>query len=158
MGEWLRRRRRLREESGATAVEFALVMMPLLYLVFGVIQYSLYFYSMQSGTSAVGDSVRRLSVGDCTTTSELKSYLYARLGNATTATSATSLAPVVTYKKGDGTSATSPGEVGGSVKVDLTYPVYDLHFPFIPLPDYATVTRSVVARVEDTTATAGGCT
>ena len=62
MGEWLRRRRRLREESGATAVEFALIMMPLLYLVFGVIQYSLYFYSMQSGTSAVGDAVRRLSV------------------------------------------------------------------------------------------------
>ena len=112
MGEWLRRRRRLREESGATAVEFALIMMPLLYLVFGVIQYSLYFYSMQSGTSAVGDSVRRLSVGDCQNASELKSFLYSRLGAATTASSAGSLAPAVTYKKADGTTGTAPGEVG----------------------------------------------
>jgi len=158
MGEWLRRRRRLREESGATAVEFALIMMPLLYLVFGVIQYSIYFYSMQSGTSAVGDTVRRLSVGDCQTTSELQAYLYSRLGPATTATSATTLAPTVTYKKADGTAAVAPGEVGGTVTLALSYPTYDLHFPFIPLPSSGTVSRTVMARIEDTTATTGGCT
>jgi Flp pilus assembly protein TadG len=158
MGEWLRRRRRLREESGATAVEFALIMLPLLYLVFGVIQYSLYFYSMQSGTSAVGDSVRRLAVGDCTTTSELKTFLFKRLGSATTAATASTLNPAVTYTKADGTTATSPGEIGGTVKIVLTYNVLNLHFPFIPVPANGTVTRTVYARVEDTTATTGGCT
>jgi len=56
---------RTRDTRGAAAVEFAFVMLPMLYLVFGVIQYGLYFYARESGTQAVGDAVRRLSVGDC---------------------------------------------------------------------------------------------
>ena len=160
MGEWLRRRRRLREESGATAVEFALIMMPLLYLVFGVIQYSLYFYSMQSGTSAVGDSVRRLSVGDCQTTLRAQDVPLqpARVPPRPRRRRARS-SPAVTYTKADGTTATAPGEVGGQRQGHADLPhVSTCTSHSSRVPSSGTVTRAVVARVEDTTATTGGCT
>lgn len=154
------RQRRMRQQSGAAAVEFALVMLPLLYLVLGVIQYSLYFYSMQAGTSAVGDGVRRLSVGECQNNTDLQNLLSSRLGSGTTA-SASALAPSVIYTKVNPDGSTSPtvapGVVGGSVQLSLAYPVLDMHFPFLPLPSHAVVTSSLTARVEDTAATPGGC-
>lgn len=143
----------MRTERGAAAVEFALVVPILLLLVFGIVQYGLFFYSMQSGTSAVGEAVRRVSVGDCTNVADLKTFLKNRLGAATTADSA-GLAPVVTYTKADGTSGY---EVGGKVSVELTYPALDIGLPFVPLPDDGNVSRTYVARVEDTAASVGGC-
>jgi Flp pilus assembly protein TadG len=136
-------------------VEFALIMLPLLYLVFGVIQYSLFFYSMQAGTSAVGDAARRIAVGDSQNTSDLKALLKDRLGGGTT-TSAGNLNPSITYYKAPPNGATSiaaPGEAGGQVTITLTYPTMNLHFPFIPVPNNGDVTRTLTARVEDTTPT-----
>lgn len=146
-------RRRDRSDRGASAVEFALVLLPLLYLVFGIMQYGWYFYSMQTGTSAVGDAVRRLTVGDCTDTTELRTFLDNRLGSATTA-SAAQLSPSVTYSNEDGT--TTP-KVGGTVRLELTYPTLDMKFPFIPIPNDGNVTRAIVGRVEDTTPSGAGC-
>ena len=40
---------RSREQRGASAVEFALVVTPLLILFFGMVQYGMYFYSAQVG-------------------------------------------------------------------------------------------------------------
>ena len=148
------RGRATRTERGAAAVEFALVMPILFLLVFGIIQYGLFFYSMQSGTSAVGEAVRRVSVGDCTNAAELKTFLKNRLGAATTAAES-SLAPVVTYIKADG--ITTGYEVGGKVSIELTYPALNMGLPFIPLPDSGNVSRTYTARVEDTTSSAGGC-
>lgn len=144
---------RLARERGAAVVEFALVVPILLVLVFGVIQYGWYLYAMQSGTSAVGEAVRRLSVGDCQVQSERSTFLKNRLGSATTAST---VSPTVTYTNPDGSSATSL-QVGGTVRVELSYPSMDLNFPFLPFPDNGTVTRSYVGRVEDTTASVGGC-
>ena len=48
---------RSRSEDGASAVEFALVMVPLLTLVFGILQYGLYFWSMQGGADTAGAAV-----------------------------------------------------------------------------------------------------
>jgi Flp pilus assembly protein TadG len=154
----LMRRRRGQGDSGATAVEFALIMLPLLYLVFGVIQYGLYFYAMQSGTSAVGEATRRLTVGNCQTTSELQQFLADRLGSATTNTAA-QLNPQVTYEDAATPPAPTgaPGVVGGSVTLTLTFSTHDLNFPFIPLPNGGDVTRTAFGRVEDTTSTPGGC-
>jgi Flp pilus assembly protein TadG len=147
-----------RSERGATAVEFALIMLPLLYLVFGVIQYGIYFYGMQSGTSAVGEAARRLSVGNCQNNGELKQFLADRLGAASTDT-ATDLQPDVTYKTATtpAASTTAPGVVGGSVTLKLTFHTIDLNFPFIPVPNDGMVTREVFARVEDTTSLTNGC-
>src|SRR3954452_14664371 len=112
----LSRRRARRDEGGAAAVEFALIMLPLLYLVFGLIQYGWYLYAMQSGTSAVGDAARRVAVGNCQTVAQVQTLLKNKLGAATTASSASGIATTVTYTKAsDGSTMAAPGEIGGSV-------------------------------------------
>ena len=149
---------RARSERGVAAVEFALIMLPLLYLVFGVIQYGLYFYGMQAGTSTVGEAVRRLTVGNCQDSTQLKQFLADRLGAASSDPPA-SLAPLVTYKTGTSppTDTAAPGVVGGSVTLKLTFQTIDLNFPFIPVPNDGKVTREVFGRVEDTTSLTNGC-
>lgn len=137
-------------------VEFALVMPILLLLVLGIIQYGVYFWSMNTGSNAVGDAVRRLSVGDCQSSTELKALLANRLGSATT-TSESNLGVTVTYLDGSGGSTTAPGEVGGNVRLTLVYSAPDFNFPLIPVPSNGSVTRAFDARVEDTSATTGGC-
>jgi Flp pilus assembly protein TadG len=154
----IRRLRQRRNESGAAAVEFALVLLPLLYLVFGLIQYGWYFYAMQSGSSAVADAARRISVGNCQTIPQVQTLLKNHLGAATTAATPTDITTTVTYSKADGTgTVAAPGEVGGAVTVTATFPTLDMHFPLIPVPGGGTITRTNVARVEDTSASQGTC-
>jgi Flp pilus assembly protein TadG len=150
--------RRRRDEGGAAAVEFALVLIPLLYLIFGIIQYGYYFYAMQSGSSAVGDAARRIAVGNCQTLGEVQTVIYNHLGAATTASSASGVTATVTYAKADGSgSVAAPGEIGGAVTVTATFPTLNMHFPFIPVPNNGDVTRTNVARVEDLDSSQGTC-
>lgn len=150
--------RRRRDEGGAAAVEFALVLIPLLYLVFGLIQYGWYFYAMQSGSSAVGDAARRVAVGNCTTTSQVQQVIFDHLGPATTASNASAITTTVTYTKADGSgSVAAPGEIGGGVTITAKFPTLNMHFPFIPVPDDGNVTRTNVARIEDLSSTQGTC-
>jgi Flp pilus assembly protein TadG len=158
VGTILKRLRARREQRGAAAVEFALVLLPMLYLIFGSIQYGWYFYAMQSGSSAVGDAARRVAVGNCQTVGEVQTLLKNKLGAATTASSASGINTTVTYTTAaDGSTMSAPGEIGGSVSVTATFPTLDLHFPFIPVPNNGNVTRTVFARVEDTSSTQGAC-
>lgn len=130
-------------------------MLPLIYLVFGVIQYGLYFYSTQTGTYAVQQGARRLSVGDCTSTSQLQTFLHDKLANGATTAAESALTPQVdwTHTNSDGsTTAVTAGsaQVGDSVTLSLTYPALNMHFPYIPLPNGGDVTRTSTAMVEDT--------
>lgn len=157
MGSILKRRAR-RDEGGAAAVEFALILIPLLWLVFGLVQYGWYFYAMQAGSSAVGDAARRIAVGNCQTTSQVQGVIFNHLGAATTASSASGIATTITYVKADGSGpASSPGEIGGSVTVTATFPTMDMHFPLIPVPGSGQITRTNVARIEDLDSTQGTC-
>jgi Flp pilus assembly protein TadG len=153
----IRRMRRRRDEGGAAAVEFALILIPMLYLVFGLIQYGWYFYAMQSGSSAVGDAARRMAVGNCQTVGQVQTLLKNHLGVATTASSASSITTTVAYTQADGTSMSAPGQIGGSVTVTATFPTLNLHFPFIPVPNSGNVTRTNVSRIEDLSSTEGTC-
>jgi Flp pilus assembly protein TadG len=154
----LRRGLRRREQRGAAAVEFALVLLPMLIVIFGVIQYGLYFYAMQSGSAAVNHAVRRVVVGNCTTTAQVQTLIYNDVKNASTASSASGVTTTVTYQSLDGSSTVAaPGVIGGAVTVTATFPVVNLHFPFIPLPNSGTVTRTNVGRVEDLSSTQGTC-
>jgi Flp pilus assembly protein TadG len=150
------RDRRARGQRGAAAVEFALVLLPLLYLVFGLIQYGWYFYAMQAGSSAVGNAARQVAVGNCQNVGQVQTMLKKSLGGATTATSASQIPTTLTYTKADGSAATAPGAVGGSITVKATFPTFDLHFPLVPVPNNGNVSRTAVARVEDITAQ-GAC-
>jgi Flp pilus assembly protein TadG len=152
------RRRARRDERGASAVEFALVLIPLLYLIFGLVQYGWYFYAMQSGSSAVGDAARRIAVGNCTTTSQVQTVIYNHLGAATTAASSSGVTTTITYTKADGSgSVAAPGEIGGAVTVTATFPTLNMHFPLIPVPNNGNVTRTNVARIEDVDSSQGTC-
>jgi Flp pilus assembly protein TadG len=152
------RLRRRRDEHGASAVEFALVLIPLLYLIFGLVQYGWYFYAMQSGSSAVGDAARRIAVGNCQTTSQVQTLIYNHLDAATTASSGSGISTTITYTKADGSSSVAaPGEIGGAVTVTATFPTLNMHFPFIPVPDDGNVTRTNVARIEDLSSSQGTC-
>ena len=94
--------RERRGQQGAAAVEFALVLPIMLLLLFGLIQYGYYFYSMQAGSSAVGDAARRIAVGNCTTTAQVQTLLKNKLGPATTASSASGINVSVAYTNVNG--------------------------------------------------------
>ena len=151
------RRRRTRDrhigvcgqESGAAAVEFALVLLPLLVVVFGIIQYGIYFYSAQTGAAVANQAVRRLSVGDCGDLStELRPFIKTRLASA--ASPGTLNVSPPTYVAEDGTSSAGPS-VGGTVTLHFTYESINLHFPFLPFLSDSTISKTIDARQEDDT-------
>lgn len=139
-----------RGERGAAAVEFALVLVPLLITVFGLIQYGMYFYSAQTGSNTVNAAARQLSVGNCDTDAELESFVNGRLGAAADGSATVSRA----YFKPDGTalgSAAADAVLGGTVTLTIDFPTMNLNFPFVPFLDDPKVSRTVTARVEDKT-------
>ena len=149
--------RRPRGERGASAVEFALVVPFFMWLIVGVIQYGWYFYAMQSGTSATSDVVRRMSVGECQTSVDRSSLLTQRLGAAKRSGSTVVATATYTTAAAGHAAMSAPGEVGGGVSLEVKFETHDFNFPLITVPDDGKVTRTVFARVEDTTATTGGC-
>jgi Flp pilus assembly protein TadG len=130
-------------------VEFGLVLVPFLLLVFGLIQYGIYFASAQAGSHAANTAVRELSVGRCTDPSQLQTYVEKMLqgsykdGTATVSTS---------YLNPDGSVPATPQAnnvvVGGQVTLTLAFQSINMNFPLVPFLSDAKVTRSVDARVE----------
>lgn len=140
-----------RDDRGASAVEFALVMPFLLLIVFGLIQYGLYFFSSQTGSNTINVAARQLTVGNCDTAAELNTLVNNRLGSAQvgTATVTRTYYDVAGAPLADQLPANA--DIGGTVKVEITFDSVDLNFPFVPFLDNAEVYRTVTARVEDTT-------
>ncbi len=137
-----------RRDRGAAAVEFALVLPILLLIVFALIQYGLYFYSAQTGSNTANAATRQLSVGNCQTSGSLQTFVDDRLGAASTGSA--TVTPV--FRDIDGATSTAADvEVGGTVELTIEFPTVNLNFPFVPFLDDATVSRTVTARVEDTT-------
>lgn len=143
-------------EHGAAAVEFALIMVLFLTLIFAMLQYSMYFWSAQTGSSVTRAALRKVSVGQCQNlVTELKPYVKDQIGGATSDKNQVNV--VRTYYQADGTTVVAaPGVVGGVVKLAVTFPSYDFNFPFLPFLNNATVQRVDSARVENLTST-GAC-
>jgi Flp pilus assembly protein TadG len=121
-------------------------MLPLLMLVFGIIQYGIYFYSAQTGASVAERAVRKLSVGDCQDPGDLQSFIASRLGSASTG-------PVTvshSYEAEDGSPSAAPVR-GGTVNLTFSYQTLNLHFPFLPFLSDSSITKNVDARQEDDT-------
>ncbi len=138
-------------DDGAAAVEFALVLIPLLVVIFGLIQYGLYFYSAQGGSNTANAAVRQLSVGNCQDSTAFGNYLDDQLGAASTDAHTTFNEE---WTKADGTAASGAaddGVLGGTVKLTISFHSINMHFPLVPFLSDSVIERTVEARVEDTT-------
>lgn len=108
-------------DEGAAAVEFALVLILFLTLVFGIIQYGYYFFQMQATTSAAREGARIAAVGvsDCTA---FKTAVRARV----TSVDASAVGVTLDYPGG----ATYQSQA----IVEVTVPPTLFGFPFVPIP------------------------
>jgi len=123
-----------RDERGAEAVEFALIAIPFLLLMLGIIQYGFYFWTAETTNSSARETARRIVVGDCWNASQMDAF--ARNGAPMTTSVAASPAPSTSM------------QVGDTVTVTVTSHA-DL-LGLIPVPDGGNITRSYVARMENT--------
>ena len=148
------RGRRTRGEHGAAAVEFAILMPVLLLVVLGMVQYGLYFWSAQGGSSAAREAARRAAVGDYTACTAFVADVRSRIDSLGDAANAT-----ITRTYANGGSNTDPAvEVGDVVTVSVTFNSADLNIPLVPFINNAQVTQSADARVESVpTDTVGDC-
>lgn len=133
---WLSRVRQRRSERGASAVEFALVLIPFTVLLLGMIQYAWYFYVSQSTAGAAAHVTRRLEVGDCWTGDAALRLARSQASQVTTLT-----------KTPDNLTAAVPGETQFQVTVTAEADILN----FLPMPNGGRVTETVHAQVEDTT-------
>ena len=147
-------RQRSHREAGASAVEFALVLPILTLLVFGIVQYGFYFLASQSASSAAREAVRRVAVGDCMGTNQLKTFVDNRLG----AENVGDLQVTPSFKKADGSPLASYAstDVGDRVELLVQFRSIHLNLPFVPVPGNAVVAKRVEARIEDKT-DSGAC-
>ena len=126
------RRCRRRGDTGAAAVEFALVSVLLLTLLFGIVQYGFYLYQSQSATSSAREGARLAAVG-ITACSQFKSDLDSRTTGVNLKNYRVSYSPGAT--------------VGSSVTVTVIYAPTTFGFPFVPFLT-GDATQSGTARVE----------
>jgi Flp pilus assembly protein TadG len=123
---------RRRGDDGAAAVEFALVSVLLLTLLFGIVQYGYYFFQSQSATSSAREGARLAAVGysDCTS---FKSGLDSRTTGITIKSYSVSFSP--------------SAAAGNTVIVAVTYTPTRFGFPFVPFIS-GDSTQKGTARVE----------
>jgi Flp pilus assembly protein TadG len=138
------RRGGARSEQGASAVEFALVMIPMITLLFGAIQYGLYFWAYQGGSDIARDAARLAAVSDPSDCASFQADIKDQIDSL----SGSGADAVVkrTYER------TDPAEVrpGDRVTVTVQFKSVDLNFPFVPFINDGLVTSQARGRVDYT--------
>lgn len=127
------------------ALEFALIMPIFLLLVLGTIQYGIYFWAAQGGSTAAREAARRAAVGDFPTCTAFRSDIKSRidsLGEEATAVISRN------YHKGPG-NVDSGVEVGDVVTISVTFRTPTIDVPIVPFLKDGVVTESADARVEN---------
>lgn len=122
-------------ERGTSAVEFALVLIPLSVLVLGMIQYGWYFYVSQSTAGAASHVTRRLEVGDCWT------------GDAALRLARSQASQVSALTKTPSDLSTA---VVGETQIQVTVTAEADILNFLPMPNGGQVVETVHAQLEDT--------
>ena len=133
--------RRERPQTGAAAVEFALVAMLLLTMLIAIIQFSIYFWAYQVGAHAANEGARRYAVQPCQGATN-DALVKSRVGSA--ASGPTTVSHSFTKASG----GLKPGD-SVTVKVTYTAPSIGGLLPSLPGID-----KSATARVENVPA---GC-
>ena len=135
-------RPRRSSESGAVAVEFALILPVLLILVLGIIQYGMYFYARQGGSDIARDAARRAAVGTPASCADFRTMVRDDI-NDLTGSGATATVNR-TYTKANPALV----QVGDTVRVTVSFTSYDLNIPLVPVVEDGRVETTVDARVE----------
>ena len=136
-----RLRSRSASDQGAAAVEFALVSLLLITLLFGIIQYSFLFWESQSASRTAREVGRVAAVGTATC-AEMKTLADSQVPHKT-----------VTI---DVDFPASPA-VGDTLTATVSFPFTKLGFPFIPVPGGNTATQSAEVRIETITTNSADC-
>ena len=148
-------RGRAREDNGSSAVEFALVMTPLLMIIFGIMQYGFYFWAMQGGADAGRHAARLAAVGNPASCTAFVDAVKTTLSDISTSPSTTTVTR--DYSKGPGNTA-SGVEIGDNVTVTVRFQSADLNLPFVPFVDDGWVDDTAKARVDYVpSSTVGDC-
>lgn len=137
-----------RGEDGAAAVEFALLVPIVLLLVFGIIQYGLYFWADQGGSDASRDAARLSAVGNPIACTPFKANVKSpinKMGSGFTITRTYKSPAGVTRSSTDPANPVSPGD---TVTVSVSFNSIDLHIPFLPFIPNGRVSSTAKARVE----------
>lgn len=138
----LSRAGRKRDARGAAAVEFALLLPVLLLLVFGTIQYGMYFWAMQGGSDVARDAARRAAVGEPATCDDFRR---ATLADIDSLTGPGGTAAVTrTYE----TAIPGTVQVGDIVTVRVKFTSFDMQVPFLPFVNDGMVDSTVKSRVD----------
>lgn len=134
-----------RGDTGSTALEYALVVPVLLLVMFGIIQYGMYFWSASTAAASAREAAREMAVGtdwDCTRTAALEKAGQASFGGTPTAQ--------LGYL-----NAANTAKVGDRLRVTVT--VHSFNLELLPLPGDGTVTQSAESRVSNLPPTPVAC-
>ena len=127
--------RRERSERGAVAIEFALVFPIVFAVMFGIIQYGLYFWGRSTAAASARESARQLAVGTDWTCSH---------DQAEAKTDGAGKDVVVTYRY---LTDTNTAKIGDIVQVTVT--AKTLAPTLLPTPHDGAITEVATARVEN---------
>jgi Flp pilus assembly protein TadG len=133
--------RRRADDSGAAAVEFALIAMLLFTLLFGILQFGLWFWCWQTGAHAAREAARFAAVSPCDDA-----------GIAGKASAALDGAPITGAAPDIDVTTPADVKVGDEITVSVHFTTTDLGF----FPGFdGVIDKSATSRVENVPA--GGC-
>jgi len=129
------------DENGAAAVEFGLIAMILFTLLFGILQFGIWFWSWQTGAHAAREAARFAAVEPCDES-----------GIAGKASAALDGAPITGAAPSIDVDTPAEVRVGDEITVHVHFTTVDLGF----FPGFdGIVDKSATSRVENVPA--GGC-
>lgn len=127
-------------------------MLPVVVLMFGLIQYGFYFWAMQGGSDIARSAARLSSVGRPPTCAEFQAEVTSQVNDLVGSGMTESIAR--SYDRQDPDEV----QVGDVVSVVVRFRSPDLHFPFIPFIDDGMVTARAESRVDYVPSQPESCT
>ena len=142
--------RRMRTERGAAAVEFALVMPILLMLVFGSIQYGIYFWSSQGGSDVARSASRSAATSEPLSCTTFRNNVVAATDSYRSGGSRMTIERKYFQMESPNTAVPAAEDVvvGDFVQVHVRFESIDLGLPLIPTIQDGIVDTTAKTRVE----------
>ena len=145
----MRATRPRRWDQGAVAVEFVLILPILLLLIFGIIQFSYYFFQLQQGALAAREGARAGAVGEIPAPGMVvgdDSDVDAYIDKWVSSMPADEVTGSACYVDND---ASGDLTVGDTLRVTVNFTATNFGLPFVPFPAGGAINQVGDSRVED---------